>query len=76
MFEKPIFAEKQFLIGDHIGVLFSDGSYKYYDAVALGCAWFKMSNDSFADMYGFNFNPHTVPGLYERCRKIVHGNLA
>ena len=46
-----------------------------YDAVHLGCEWFKMSNDGFYSMYGFNFNPHKW-GLYEKCRKLVHGDFA
>lgn len=33
--------------------------------------WFKMSNDAFYDMYGFNFNPHEYAGLYEIARKEV-----
>lgn len=35
--------------------------------------WFKMSNDGFYKMYGFNFNPHDFPGLYEIARKEVYG---
>ena len=35
--------------------------------------WFKMSNDAFYRMYGFNFNPHNFPGLYEIARKEVYG---
>ena len=35
--------------------------------------WFTMSNDSFYDMYGFNFNPHEHPGLYEQARERVYG---
>ena len=30
--------------------------------------WFSMSNDDFYDLYGFNFNPHEYPGLYEQAR--------
>lgn len=61
------------MIGDVYVVLYSDGSQKYFDAVALGCAWLRMSNDVFYDIYGFNFNPHKYGDLYERCRKLVHG---
>jgi hypothetical protein len=30
--------------------------------------WFKMSNDVFFEMYGFNFNPHEYEGLYKIAR--------
>lgn len=53
-------------------VTYSDGSVKGYDMVRLGCEWFQLSNDSFFKKYGFNFNPHEYPGLYERCRKLVY----
>ena len=33
--------------------------------------WLKMSNDTFFDLYGFNFNPHNYPELYEIARKKV-----
>lgn len=35
--------------------------------------WFKMSNDAFYNLYGFNFNPHDFPGLYLLARKKVYG---
>lgn len=35
--------------------------------------WFSMSNDAFFAMYGFNFNPHEYPGLYELAQKRQHG---
>lgn len=35
--------------------------------------WFKMSNDDFFALYGFNFNPHDYPGSYELARKKVCG---
>ncbi len=31
--------------------------------------WFGMSNDTFYELYGFNFNPHQYPGLYEIARE-------
>lgn len=34
--------------------------------------WFSMSNDTFYDLYGFNFNPHKYPGLYEATRRRVY----
>ena len=60
--------------GWSIVVIWSDGSMVRYDAIELGCEWFKMSNDAFYDIYGFNFNPHKIPGLYEYCRKKVYPN--
>lgn len=36
--------------------------------------WFKMSNDAFFDLYGFNFNPHEYPMLYEIAREEIYGN--
>lgn len=53
-------------------VVWSDGHIDGYDMVDLGCDWFRMSNDCFYEAYGFNFNPHNYPGLYERCRNIVY----
>lgn len=35
--------------------------------------WFKMSNDAFYELYGFNFNPHDYPMLYEIAREEVYG---
>lgn len=35
--------------------------------------WFKMSNDAFYELYGFNFNPHKYPYLYEIARQEVYG---
>ena len=35
--------------------------------------WFNMSNDTFFDIYGFNFNPHNYPLLYEEARERVYG---
>ena len=35
--------------------------------------WFKMSNDAFFELYGFNFNPHEFPYLYEIAREEVYG---
>ena len=70
-----IYAVKQQVIGETLMVLWSNGKITCYDAVELGCEWFRTSNDSFYDKYKFNFNPHQW-GLYEKCRKIVHGGLA
>lgn len=35
--------------------------------------WFKTSNDAFYELYGFNFNPHEYPMLYEIAREEVYG---
>lgn len=35
--------------------------------------WFKMSNNAFYEIYGFNFNPHEYPMLYEIARDEVYG---
>lgn len=48
-----------------------------YDLIPYRCRslmfwaleWFSMSNDTFFEIYGFNFNPHEYPGLYEEARK-------
>lgn len=55
-----------------LAVTWSDGSVSQYNAVDMWVAWFRMSNDAFYDLYGFNFNPHRWTGLYERCRRIVY----
>lgn len=33
--------------------------------------WMLMTNDDFFNVYGFNFNPHQYPGLYEIARRDV-----
>lgn len=71
---KP-FAEKQQYTCGALIVSFSDNTIKTYDAFKLGCEWVKMSNDAFYSLYGFNFNPHEIPGLYERCAKEVWKQL-
>ena len=71
-FEVPKHVVSQKYAQGIVTVIYSDASIKIYDAVKLGCDWFKMSNDTFFDLYGFNFNPHNVPGLYEKCRNIVY----
>lgn len=47
--------------------------YKGKSLMQWAIEWFTMSNDSFYDMYGFNFNPHEYPGLYEQARERVYG---
>lgn len=71
--EIRIAIKQQYAFGTLI-VLFSDGTISKYDAFKLGCEWLKMSNDAFYLLYGFNFNPHKIPGLYEKCMKAVYPN--
>ena len=68
------YAVSQGILLNTLQVKFSDGSVKYYNALDMAVQWFKMSNDCFYDLYGFNFNPHDYPGLYERARRIVYPN--
>lgn len=44
---------------------------KPYSKIKLTIDWFRNTNDGFFRVYGFNFNPHNYPGLYEKGRKIV-----
>lgn len=46
---------------------------KLYSKKELCLDWFRMSNDTFFDIYGFNFNPHEYTGLYEWGRKKLYG---
>ena len=59
-------------IGDLLIITWNDGTITYFNALSLGCAWFKMSNDAFYEIYGFGWSPHEIPGLYERCRAAVY----
>ncbi|MDO5549418.1 MAG: hypothetical protein Q4F79_13160 [Eubacteriales bacterium] len=51
------------------------GTSASYDDSKLKMAvdWIQMSNDDFYRLYGFNFNPHNYPGLYEAARTVVYG---
>ncbi len=68
------FAVSQNVIFGILTVKFSDGSVKYYNALEMAVQWFKMSNDEFYNMYGFNFNPCKWGNLYERARRIIYQN--
>lgn len=46
---------------------------KLYSKKLLCLDWFRMSNDVFYNVYGFNFNPHEYYGLYEWGRKTLYG---
>lgn len=48
-------------------------TYKGKPLIDWAILWFKMSNDTFCDIYGFNFNPHEYPMLYEIAREEVYG---
>lgn len=54
-------------------VIYSMQSYKGKSLLEWAIIWFKMSNDDFHTMYGFNFNPHEYVYLYEIARKEVYG---
>lgn len=65
------FAESQSVLLGTLLVKWSDGTTSTYNATDIGVEWFKMDNDTFFKVYGFNFNPHEYPGLYEKCREIA-----
>lgn len=48
---------------------------KAYSKKKLCLEWFQMDNDSFFREYGFNFNPHKYPGLYEWGRRHLYGPM-
>lgn len=49
--------------------------YKGKSLIDWAVLWLKMSNDAFFRLYGFNFNPHEYPYLYEIARNIVYGEV-
>lgn len=67
------FVDNQQIFGDTLYIGYSDGTFKLMDATAVGCDWFRMSNDAFFDTYGFNLDIHRLGDLYERCKKIAYG---
>ena len=48
-------------------------TYKGKSLLQWAVLWFEMSNDAFYSLYGFNFNPHKHPYLYEIAREEVYG---
>ena len=46
-----------------------------YSKKKLCLDWFQMDNDSFFREYGFSFNPHKYPGLYEWGRRHLYGPM-
>ena len=45
--------------------------YKGQPLLYWALLWFRLSNDDFYMLYGFNFNPHKYPGLYEIAQKMT-----
>lgn len=54
--------------------IYSMQLYRGTSLLEWAIIWFKISNDDFHAMYGFNFNPHEYTYLYEIARKEVYGN--
>lgn len=50
-------------------------SYKNKSLLEWAKIWFKTDNDSFYADYGFNFNPHEYPHLYEIARDELYGGV-
>ena len=48
--------------------------YKGESLMTWAIRWFTTDNDTFYDLYGFNFNPHVYPGLYDAARRRVYPN--
>ena len=47
--------------------------YKGKSLLEWALLWFRLTNDDFYMLYGFNFNPHEYPGLYEIARDKYYG---
>ena len=47
--------------------------YKGKSLMFWALQWFTMTNDTFFDLYEFNFNPHKYPNLYEEARQRLWG---
>ena len=43
--------------------------YKDKSVYEWAMLWFDYDNDTFFEMFGFNFNPHKYPHLYEVARE-------
>lgn len=54
-------------------LVYSIQSFKGKSLLDWAVLWFETSNDAFYELYGFNFNPHRYPMLYEVARKKVYG---
>lgn len=48
-------------------------TYKGKSLLDWAVLWFKTSNDAFYEVYGFNFNPHKFPYLYDIAMEEVYG---
>lgn len=53
---------------------YSMGMYNGKSLLEWAKIWFKTDNDTFFRLYGFNFNPHEHPRLYEIARDEVFKN--
>ena len=51
-------------------------TYRGKSLMEWAIIWFNTDNDTFFELYGFNFNPHKYPGLYELARERVYGDKA
>ena len=47
-------------------------TYKGRSLLEWARKWFTLDNDTFYRVYGFNFNPHKYPYLYDIVRKEVY----
>lgn len=54
---------------------YSIGMYNGKSLLEWAKIWFKTDNDTFFKIYGFNFNPHKYPGLYEVARKEIDNEI-
>lgn len=58
---------------DKYELYYQKRKYKKKSLLDWAIIWFKTSNDVFYTIYGFNFNPHEYPMLYEIARRKVYG---
>jgi len=61
--EEELILHEEELINSLFDVIKING--ELYLKKKLCLDWFTMTNDVFYKIYGFNFNPHEYPGLYE-----------
>lgn len=54
-----------------IKVRYAITPYKGKSLLEWAKIWFKTDNDTFFEVYGFNFNPHVYPYLYDIARDEV-----
>lgn len=56
----------------NIKIRYAMTPYKGKSLLQWACIWFRTDNDTFFNEYGFNFNPHEYPYLYDVARKEVY----